>query len=274
MGFSWKRKVITLGSLVAVATVAGPFGTYLELGHLPRFAYWLIAVSGCGFFMNIGIYFALTHPEIGRFSAFKRLTAAVLIAAIPGALVVMMLEFLFRGMTLTPGFAFKAWVFVALIGFVVGQNDYRHFLSQSKTEHPLPEETEEPSGTAENTAGQERDGSVFFRHLKPGIGRKLVSLSMHDHYLEVVTDAGKDMILKRMGDAVAELSDYPGLHIHRSHWVALDAVDALERENGKTLAILRDGRKLPVSRSKAPELKQLLASRSGVKLLSESPSTA
>lgn len=274
MGFSLKRKAFTVGTLVAVATVAGPFGTYVELEPLPRFAYWLLAVAGCGFFMNIGIYFALTHPEIGRFSAFKRLTAAVLVAAIPGALVVMMLEFLFRSMTLTPGFAFKAWVFVALIGFVVGQNDYRHFLSRSQSDQPLPDETEEPSGTAEDTAGQDRDEPVFFRHLKPGIGRRLVSLSMHDHYLEVVTDAGKDMILKRMGDAVAELSDYPGLQIHRSHWVALDAVDAMEREGGKTQAVLRDGRKLPVSRSKAPELKQLLADRSGVKLLSESPSAA
>lgn len=207
--------------------------------------------------MNIGIYFALTHPEIGRISAFARLTAAVLIAAIPGALVVMILEFLFRDMTLTPGFALKAWVFVALIGFVVGQNDYRHFLSRSKGVTAMPDAAEEEKTTGPDMQGQEE--SVFFRSLKPGIGRRLVSLSMHDHYLEVVTDAGKDMILKRMGDAVAELSDYPGLQIHRSHWVALDAVNGLERENGKIQAVLRDGRKLPVSRAKATELKQLIA---------------
>lgn len=272
MGFNWKRKVFTLGTLVAVATVAGPFGTYLELKPVPRFAYWLAAVVGCGFFMNIGIYLALTHPEIGRFSAFKRLTAAVAIAAIPGALVVMMLEFLFRGITLTPGFAFKAWTFVALIGFAVGQNDYRHFLSQSRPAAPPPEEPEKAAPG--NSAEMGRDESMFFRSLKPGLGRKLVSLSMHDHYLEVVTDTGKDMILKRMGDAVAELSGYPGLQIHRSHWVALDAVDGLERENGKTQAVLRDGRKLPVSRTKAPELRELLSAQPSAAIVREDRRTA
>ena len=264
MIFSWKRKAVTLGTLVAVATVAGPFGTYLQLAPLPRFAYWLLAVAGCGFFMNIGIYFALTHPEVGRFSALKRLTAAVFLAAIPGALVVMILESLFRDATMTPAFAVKAWIFVSLIGFAVGQNDYRHVVARADAAPAsLPEEAGEevePAGDVP-AAGPGRADSVFFRNLKPGIGRSLVSLSMHDHYLEVVTDTGKDMILKRMSDAVAELSDYPGLQIHRSHWVALDAVTGLERENGKTLAALRDGRSLPVSRARVPELRQILAGR-------------
>jgi DNA-binding LytR/AlgR family response regulator len=77
-----------------------------------------------------------------------------------------------------------------------------------------------------------------------------------------------------MGDAVAELSGYPGLQIHRSHWVAIDAVDGLERENGKTYALLRDGRKLPVSRTRAPELKKLLPAQSGAAIVGEDRRTA
>ncbi|GAB4361501.1 MAG: LytTR family DNA-binding domain-containing protein [Oricola sp.] len=258
----WKRKAVTLGTLVAVATLTGPFGTYLELDTVPRFAYWLAAAAGCGFFMNIGIYFALTHPQIGRFSALMRLAAAVLIAAIPGALVIMILEFLFRGTTLTPVFAAKAWSFIAIIGFVIAQNDYREFLSNACPGEPFAQAFRMPADS-ESAIGPGADEAVFFRHLKPQIGRRLVSLSMHDHYLEVVTDSGRDMILKRMGDAVAELVDYPGLQIHRSHWVALDAVADVERENGKTHAVLRDGRKLPVSRARAGDLRDLLAGRPG-----------
>lgn len=258
MRFDWKRKAVTFAALVAVATMAGPFGTYLELSAGSRFVYWLLAIAGCGFFMNIGIYFALTHPDVSKVSRLLRLTVAVLIAAIPGALVVMMLEFLFRGVTLTPGFAFKAWAFISAIGLAVGHAEARHTVAGPAEEGPVS-----PSQPVPEIRPPDPEPPVFFRQLKAGMGRNLVSLTMHDHYLEVVTDAGRDMILKRMSDAVAELAGYRGMRIHRSHWVALDAVTGLERSSGRTLAILLDGRRLPVSRNHASELKRLLESRSG-----------
>ena len=39
-----------------------------------------------------------------------------------------------------------------------------------------------------------------------------------------------------------------GMRIHRSHWVAFDAVEALEREGAKLLVKMRGGAVLPVSR--------------------------
>ncbi|MFZ2099316.1 MAG: LytTR family DNA-binding domain-containing protein [Oricola sp.] len=264
MKIVWKRKIVTVTALVAIAAIAGPFGTYVDLAPLPRFLYWLAAVIGCGLFMNAAIYVALTHPQLDRIQVVWRLAAAVIVAAMPATLLVMLLEYFIRTKTLTPGLAFTIWSAIAIVGFFVGLSDYRQFLGQPKPLEPaIPGLSPGPSGeTAEH---------VFFRQLKPGMGHKLVSLTIHDHYLEVVTETGGDMILKRLGDAVAELANYHGLQVHRSHWVALDAIAALETDKGKCCAVLRDGRSIPVSRLKAPELKRLLAARSAKPVTTEAP---
>ncbi|QKV20294.1 LytTR family DNA-binding domain-containing protein [Oricola thermophila] len=257
MRFGWKRKTITLGTLVVIGTMTGPFGTFTDLTLLNRFVYWLVACAACSFFMNIGIYLALTHPQIGRFSALLGMVAAVLLAAMPGTLVVMVLEFLFRATTLTPAFAFKVWAFISVIGLAVAQVDYMLFRAEADRSGTVP------AADGTEASAPDRPECAFFRNLRPGVGRDLVSLSMHDHYLEVVTASGRDMILKRMRDAVSELDGYPGLRIHRSHWVALDAVVDIERESGGVRAVLGDGRRLPVSRAKVSELREVLSMRDG-----------
>ena len=46
----------------------------------------------------------------------------------------------------------------------------------------------------------------------------VVRMSMQDHYVELTTAHGSELVLLRMADAVAE-ADPAGLRIHRSHWV-------------------------------------------------------
>ena len=57
------------------------------------------------------------------------------------------------------------------------------------------------------------------------------------------------MLLMRLGDAMAETDNVPGVQIHRSHWVALDGVSAVKRQSGKVMVETRAGDYLPVSRS-------------------------
>jgi DNA-binding LytR/AlgR family response regulator len=53
----------------------------------------------------------------------------------------------------------------------------------------------------------------------------------------------------RLADAIRETGMVPGLQIHRSHWVAKDAVAKVHRSEGKLMLELRNGMRLPVSRS-------------------------
>ena len=53
------------------------------------------------------------------------------------------------------------------------------------------------------------------------------------------------------------------MQIHRSHWVALEAVEALRRDNGKLELVMADGAVLPVSRSYAKDVRAALKRRDG-----------
>ena len=89
----------------------------------------------------------------------------------------------------------------------------------------------------------------FLDRIKPEIGRELLYLSSQDHYIEVVTTKGRDLILGRFSEAVAQLAGWDGNRIHRSHWVARRAVKAERRRSGKRWLVLLDGKQLPVSRT-------------------------
>lgn len=98
-------------------------------------------------------------------------------------------------------------------------------------------------------------GYRFLKRLPAELGSDLMCLSMEDHYVRVHTAAGDTLILMRMADAVAELEDYPGQQVHRSWWVAADAVLETVRETRKVSLRLRNGLQVPVSQRRVKQLK-------------------
>lgn len=84
--------------------------------------------------------------------------------------------------------------------------------------------------------------------LEPALRAPLVRLSVNDHYVEVVTEAGATNLLMRFADALAEVEGVPGLRVHRSHWVADGAVRGARRDGGRVILSLSDGAEVPVSR--------------------------
>jgi len=84
--------------------------------------------------------------------------------------------------------------------------------------------------------------------LKPENRGALIRLAVRDHYTEVITSRGRELVLLRFGDALMEIGDTEGMRLHRSHWIATDHVAGLRRDNGKLLVVARDGIEMPVSR--------------------------
>ncbi|MEM6760978.1 MAG: LytTR family DNA-binding domain-containing protein [Pseudomonadota bacterium] len=84
----------------------------------------------------------------------------------------------------------------------------------------------------------------------------LISMSSVDHYVEVVTENGAEMILIRLSDAMLLTAPIRGLQIHRSHWVARDQIADVTASAGKASVTMRDGRTLPVSRSNVGKLRE------------------
>src|SRR5205085_7473043 len=82
-------------------------------------------------------------------------------------------------------------------------------------------------------------------------GAEVWAVEAEDHYLRLHTSKGQDLILLRLADAVAELEGIEGAQVHRSWWIARDAVTAAERGDGRATLTLKDGAQVPVSRTYA-----------------------
>jgi DNA-binding LytR/AlgR family response regulator len=74
----------------------------------------------------------------------------------------------------------------------------------------------------------------------------LLALKAEGHYLQVHTDAGSDLILYRLSDALLEVGAEDGAQVHRSWWVA---ARALSGQRHRDRLILVNGIEVPVSRS-------------------------
>jgi hypothetical protein len=95
--------------------------------------------------------------------------------------------------------------------------------------------------------------------LPPTIGHDIIALSAQEHYTQVHTSLGSTLVLIRFADAVAAAEAVTsGSRVHRSHWVARNAVCAIEGEGARMMLRLTNGLMVPVSRSYRLQTKGLL----------------
>jgi len=88
----------------------------------------------------------------------------------------------------------------------------------------------------------------------PGPIRRIEAM---DHFVTVFTEKDSYQLRLRFADAVDEMDGVPGLVTHRSHWVAREVVDKVERQNGRLFLRLSCGHRVPVSRKYRPALEGL-----------------
>jgi len=86
-------------------------------------------------------------------------------------------------------------------------------------------------------------------------GSELWAVEAEDHYLRLHTSKGQDLILMRLADAIDELDGVEGAQVHRSWWVARDAIADARRGDGRATLTLKDGSEVPVSRTYARVLR-------------------
>jgi len=90
---------------------------------------------------------------------------------------------------------------------------------------------------------------AFMSRIRKPIG-SICAMAAEEHYVRVIGEEGEDLILYRISDAVAEIGNHiPGARVHRSYWVASSAVVGNERSRSGHVLTLRNGMRVPVSRS-------------------------
>lgn len=118
------------------------------------------------------------------------------------------------------------------------------------TEHPIPQPVRALQDASES--------GRFLKELKTRTSGDLISISSELHYVRVITTESEVMFLYNLKDAIDELPADAGVHIHRSHWVSRRHIKELSKRHGISECILSNGKKLPVSRRKYVEVRELL----------------
>lgn len=240
----WRRtagEVALFGLVAAFLAVIGPY----ETGALPagiRLLYWLVCIIGGG---GIGI---TIERIVGKWlqSGWRRQLAAAIGMTPPVTLLVLATGIAVsnQAVNVTSVLNLLWQVFViALPILVIRGLMWRHPVTIVETrtiiEPPMPE-TE----------------AAFRRRLSAKRRTaRLIAVEAEDHFVRVHTDEGSELVTLRFADALTELESAYGTHVHRSWWVANDAIEAVKWRRGAGEARLVGDLSVPVSRKNAPALK-------------------
>jgi LytTr DNA-binding domain len=216
--------VLALGLLLGFL---GPFGSQQAFDRPARYAFWFgLTLFG---YACVLVAFVLVEaaPRLARLAAPARIILAALISSVPQTLATAWTFSLVQpGRRFAPADLAALFVAVlaiqlifALVAFAVGRPMHAPPIARSSPK--------------------------FLDKLPPHLAGDLIALEAQDHYLKVHTDRGAHMMLMRLSDAAAELSEEQGLQVHRGWWVANDAVASA----GKSQLHLRNGLVVPVSRT-------------------------
>ena len=225
------RAWVGLAVIAALVGLIGPFGTFDDLALPYRLAYWAANVAATFFVATFAITLAEAWLSRRLGSRPLVLVLSASVAAVPVTTVVIGIGQATVGSA--QGAAILALYLhcaaitlgVALLSGLVGSWDRPQAQAADPATPPL------------------------LGRLSAAKRGRLIRLTAQDHYTEVVTEAGRELVLMRLADAIAEAAPTQGLRIHRSHWVATAAVTGSHRRAGRVFVTLEDGTDVPVSRS-------------------------
>ncbi|WP_368187152.1 LytTR family DNA-binding domain-containing protein [Aestuariibius sp. HNIBRBA575] len=232
---------IALMSAGVIFGIAGPFETHDKLSLLGRLIYWPVMVTLTFFTGAIGSIFAAEPIRAKKkFPYWVSVAAGSVAAALLVLPEVALVNWLVFGLDLADMKTMvMLWLEVLAVAICVTFTFAMIKLRIAKL-------TTDPVSAT----------SRLLDRLPADKRGDLISLSATDHYVDVVTNKGGELLLIRLTDAIQEVPPTKGLRVHRSHWVALNQVTDAQQTNGKTVLRLSDGRDIPVSRTYLPAVKE------------------
>jgi hypothetical protein len=243
--FRGPKTLVVWAGLTTLLTVGGPLGTLHSCTFQHRFLFWSVVVIGMILLttmVSAGINRLVRRPLMRRDVA--------LVAGIVSLVLTLPIRSFAAGsgdlsvgiVTSRPTetLAFLFLTAMALSGF-------RHLMRMP--DHVVIDRIGAGGTMAvETEAKPAQELPRVVTRLEPRLQGELLALTGRDHYVDVLTRAGRGSILMRFSDAMSEAGMVPGTQIHRSHWVAWSAIDGVEREGAKVFVRVADER-FPVSRS-------------------------
>ncbi len=244
-----KRPVLIWSGLTLIVGAAGPFGTYPALPLAYRLLAWAAAMA-----VVIAFSTGVRALVDGGFGLRSFRVGSVLVAAINALCVPLAANLIIESLPDGLGFTFPGMVELGLFVFFasLGVGACRHStdgcLFRRKPEAKL---IRLPDAAVETQCLPR-----LVERLPSEVRGPLVSITVRDHYVDVTTRRGQASLLLRLSDAVAETGDGSGVRVHRSHWVAWDAIEGIEHKGAKMVLRLQGGAEVPVSKTYRPTVEE------------------
>ena len=223
-----------MAGIALILAIAGPFGTGALMPFVPRLIYWAALVG-----LTYGAGALIGPPLEARLERRPDWLRHVVIGSAIGlaasAIVLLLNLALFRFWP-APGELVETIAVIVPIGVVVT------FLLGLLERHGAAPETRPAPPPLLDRLPLDKRGT-------------LVALSVEDHYTRVRTTRGEELVLMRLGDAMRETGATPGGQVHRSHWVAWEAVRAARRQGDRAILTMSHGDDIPVSRTHIPTIR-------------------
>jgi DNA-binding LytR/AlgR family response regulator len=242
------RFLAGLLGVVCILTVSAPFRTAELFGTIPLFFYWGVIASSTFCLAIFIITYSGEKLKIYGMSHKKAQLIASFIAAVFVALLVCFINFAVIALH-----EFSLELFLILAGQTM-------LISLGVTS--VFYAVESGKGKQETvTKSEQKAESPFFQRLPKSLGTDVIYLRAQDHYVEVTTTLGHELVLIRLSDAIRELDEDEGIQTHRSWWVVSKHIVEQKRVAGKPQLVLSNGAEVPVSRTYSNEIKALLNSK-------------
>ncbi|MFK0205369.1 LytTR family DNA-binding domain-containing protein [Agrobacterium sp. NPDC090283] len=239
-----RRLWLTFLAVLAIFILTGPFGTSETMSFADRLLYWTIVQGGS---WGIAISFAIIAKTLlaGHInSILARMMAGSLAASLPIGLLLTVTNHVFYGREIDLVSFLKSGLTSLPLCAIFCLLSY--LTARQTLETPA-----EVIVAADGGAGHDiKSTAPLLERLPPQKRGDLLRLSVQDHYTEIVTTRGRQLVLLRFVDALREIGDTPGLQVHRSHWVAHANVISLRKAAGRFYIVTHDGTEIPVSRSR------------------------
>ncbi|MEE3625566.1 LytTR family DNA-binding domain-containing protein [Nitrospirillum sp. BR 11752] len=256
----WVRSWGGVVALSLVLAMFGPYGTFLSMDSLSRVAFWCASALGIAA-MTRAVHAALRRwPIAAAWPAWQRRGVSALLASLPATLWIILLFSLCAKVPLAALHFWRVWPQVIVTSMVFAVILGRRDPMAPPTEAPAPEPVivvPEPAPVlpALDIAAPDLAGAFLASACPRLSGARLLAVEAEDHYLRVHTDRGSDLVLMRLRDAIADLGEGLGMQVHRSFWVARDAVVEVTVRGQVGQLRLSDGTVVPVSRTALPRLR-------------------
>lgn len=239
---------VGLSGVVVLLTMMGPFGTDDLLGPAARLVYWGMVSLSCYFttLVTVTPVFLVLRGLGVDWRVNSLLSGAI--AGIPSFVIVFYLNTQIFSLGAGTLENYTQLFFVIVVTSVIGTA--LHMTIVEEFRHPREVRRQERERILTKRLSDRLDDSV--------VGR-LISMQAQGHYVEVTTSRGKQLVLMRLKSAVSDVEELDGWQVHRSWWVAKDAVETVKRVNGRPQLTLKNGTTVPVSKYNLSQVKAWLA---------------